>query len=194
MALVSLNPTTEEVLATFQEHTPEEVEQALSRAWETFQRWRLTPWEERSALMRALARHLRQRRDEMARLITLEMGKPIVEAEAEVLKCAWCCDYFADNAHRFLSPLEVETNATRSYVQFVPLGPILAIMPWNFPFSSYTGMTSLILPDPQFALAGVPACAGALLDSWSSKWSSMTCCEPDPYLPAGAMTPQRQAA
>jgi acyl-CoA reductase-like NAD-dependent aldehyde dehydrogenase len=134
MALVSLNPTTEDVLATFQEHTPEEVEQALSRAWETFQRWRLTPWEERSALMRALARHLRQRRDEMARLITLEMGKPIVEAEAEVLKCAWCCDYFADNAHSFLSPLEVETNATRSYVQFVPLGPILAIMPWNFPF------------------------------------------------------------
>lgn len=70
MALVSLNPAIEEVLATFQEHTPEEVEQALSHAWETFQRWRLTPWEERSALVRSLARHLRHRRDEMARLLS----------------------------------------------------------------------------------------------------------------------------
>jgi acyl-CoA reductase-like NAD-dependent aldehyde dehydrogenase len=134
VAFVSLNPTTEEVLATIQEDGPEEVEAALERAWRAYQEWRRLPLERRGELMRAAARRLRQERYRYARLITLEMGKPIVEAEAEVLKCAWNCDYFAEHAPRFLSPEEVESNASRSYVQFLPLGPVLAIMPWNFPF------------------------------------------------------------
>ncbi len=134
MAIASVNPATEEVLATFDEHSPQQVEAALERAWEAYRDWRRLPIERRGELIRAAARRLRQEKDRYARLITLEMGKPIVEAEAEVLKCAWNCEYFADNADRFLAPEEVETNASRSYVQFVPLGPVLAIMPWNFPF------------------------------------------------------------
>ncbi|GBD12479.1 Succinate semialdehyde dehydrogenase [NAD(P)+] Sad [bacterium HR24] len=134
MAIASVNPATEEVLATFDEHSPQQVEAALERAWEAYRDWRRLPIERRGELMRAAARRLRQEKDRYARLITLEMGKPIVEAEAEVLKCAWNCEYFADNADRFLAPEEVETNASHSYVQFVPLGPVLAIMPWNFPF------------------------------------------------------------
>lgn len=134
MAIASVNPATEEVLATFEEHSPQQVESALERAWKAYRDWGRLPIERRGELLRAVARRLRQEKDRYARLITLEMGKPIVEAEAEVLKCAWNCEYFADNAARFLAPEEVETNASRSYVQFMPLGPVLAIMPWNFPF------------------------------------------------------------
>ncbi|HXG42759.1 MAG TPA: NAD-dependent succinate-semialdehyde dehydrogenase [Dehalococcoidia bacterium] len=134
MAFVSLNPATEEVLATFQEHGPQEVEAALERAWRAYQDWRRLSLERRGELLRAAARRLRQEKDRYARLITLEMGKPIAEAEAEVLKCAWNCEYFADNAVRFLAPEAIATNASKSYVQFLPLGPVLAIMPWNFPF------------------------------------------------------------
>jgi len=170
MALLSVNPATEEVLATFQEHSPAQVEAALARAWEAFRLWRRTSFEERARLMRAVAQYLRRRRGELARLITLEMGKPIAEAEAEVLKCAWCCDYFAENAQRFLSPLEVETNATRSYVQFVPLGPVLAIMPWNFPFWQVFRFAAPALMAGNTALlkhaSNVPQCALAIEEAF----------------------------
>jgi succinate-semialdehyde dehydrogenase/glutarate-semialdehyde dehydrogenase len=166
MAIRSVNPATEEVLATFEEHTPEQVEEALQRATTAFRDWRKVPMAERSRLMHRAADYLRQHKERLARLITLEMGKPIVEAEAEVLKCAWNCDYFADTAERFLTPEEIESNASRSYVQFVPLGPVLAIMPWNFPLWQVFRFAAPALMAGNTALlkhaSNVPQCALAI--------------------------------
>src|SRR5215813_12333142 len=96
--------------------------------------WRTVPFAERSALFQRVATYLRAHKASLALLATQEMGKPITEAEAEVEKCAWNCDYFAEHAEGFLADQHVVTNATQSYVAFRPLGVILAIMPWNFPF------------------------------------------------------------
>ena len=134
MVMESLNPATEEVMATFEEFTPQQIEAALASAEATFRRWRRTGFAERSALMREAARYLRANKERFGLLITREMGKPIVEAEAEVEKCAWNCDFYADNAERFLADEDVATNARKSYVAYTPLGVILAVMPWNFPF------------------------------------------------------------
>jgi acyl-CoA reductase-like NAD-dependent aldehyde dehydrogenase len=130
----SVNPTTEEVLATFDELTPDDIEGAIATAHQAWGDWSRTPVGERGQFMRRVAKFLRENKPRFARLITLEMGKPIVEAEAEIEKCALTCDFYADNAERFLSEEPVKTNAAESYVAFEPLGIVLAIMPWNFPF------------------------------------------------------------
>jgi acyl-CoA reductase-like NAD-dependent aldehyde dehydrogenase len=132
--LDSVNPATEAFLASFPPSTPDEVEAAIAAADTAQQAWRRTSFVERAAAMRRLAEHLRGRRDEYGRLITLEMGKPIVEAVAEIEKCAWACEFYADQAAGFLGDQVVATNASRSLVAFEPLGVILAIMPWNYPF------------------------------------------------------------
>ena len=132
--LDSVNPATEAFLASFPRSTPDEVEAAIAEADAAQQAWRRTSFVERAAAMRRLAAHLRGRRDEYGRLITLEMGKPIVEAVAEIEKCAWACEFYADQAAGFLGDQVVATNASRSLVAFEPLGVILAIMPWNYPF------------------------------------------------------------
>ncbi len=134
MAIESINPATEEVPATFDEFSPAQIEEALQQAHEAFRGWRSTSFEERGACLRAAARVLRAQKSRWASLLTLEMGKPIVEAEAEIEKCAWGCDFYAEHAARFLADERVETNAQDSYVAFQPLGVVLAIMPWNFPF------------------------------------------------------------
>ncbi|MGH3442462.1 MAG: NAD-dependent succinate-semialdehyde dehydrogenase [Nitriliruptorales bacterium] len=130
----TVNPATGEVLTRYAEHDDEEVARRLARAWSGFEGYRETTFGERTALLRALADHLDERRDELARLATLEMGKPIVESRAEVEKCAWLCRHYADEGEDYLRPEPVETEAHRSYVRYDPLGPILAIMPWNFPY------------------------------------------------------------
>jgi succinate-semialdehyde dehydrogenase/glutarate-semialdehyde dehydrogenase len=132
--LESINPATEEVLARFPASTPDEVESAIAEADAAQQAWRLTSFDERAAAMRRLATHLRLSRDEYARLITLEMGKPITEARAEIEKCALACEFYADSAAGFLGDEVIATNASRSLVGFQPLGIVLAIMPWNYPF------------------------------------------------------------
>src|SRR5213593_354434 len=99
-----------------------------------FLQWREVPFARRAQRMREAAQILRTRRAEYARTMTLEMGKPIVQGEAEVDKCAWACEYYADHAEAFLAEQSRETEASRSYVRFDPLGPVLAVMPWNFPF------------------------------------------------------------
>ncbi len=134
MPIQSVNPATEEALASFDEFTQERVEEAVAGAARTFSIWRKTSFAERGRLMYAAAGYLREQKKRLAELITLEMGKPITEAEAEIEKCAWNCDFFAENAERFLANDPVQTNARESYVQFEPLGVVLAIMPWNFPF------------------------------------------------------------
>src|SRR5881396_884625 len=134
MALQSINPATEDVLETFEEFSSDQLDQALERGAQAFGEWRRVSFDERRRLMRGAASHLREKKARLAALITAEMGKPIVEAEAEIEKCAWNCDFYADNAERFLQPQSVASNAAESYVAFEPLGPVLAIMPWNFPF------------------------------------------------------------
>ena len=133
-AIESINPATAEVIATFEQFTPAQVEQALVEADTAFRHWRTQSFAERSKVMRRAAELLRQRKERYAGLITAEMGKPITQAEAEVEKCAWVCEYFADNAERFLARRTEKTNAKLSYVAFEPLGVVLAVMPWNFPF------------------------------------------------------------
>jgi len=133
-AVESINPATEEVLATFEQFTPEQVERTLAEADAAFRQWRRQSFGERSKAMRRAADLLRTRKARYAGLITAEMGKPITQAEAEVEKCAWACEYFADHAERFLARRPAQTNARLSYVAFEPLGVVLAVMPWNFPF------------------------------------------------------------
>src|ERR671933_59225 len=134
MVMQSINPTTEEVLESFQEFSPAQADEALQQAFDAQRRWRTTSFGDRAAAQQATARVLRSQKTRWAELLTAEMGKPIVEAEAEIDKCAWNCDFYAEHASRFLADERVETNAAESYVAFEPLGVVLAIMPWNFPF------------------------------------------------------------
>jgi succinate-semialdehyde dehydrogenase/glutarate-semialdehyde dehydrogenase len=130
----SVNPATGEVLATFDSLDGAALEARLTRAADAFPRWRRTSFDERSALMQRAAEHLESRSDELGRLITLEMGRPIGPAVDEILKCARGCRFYAENAATFLADEEIPTEASKSYVRYEPVGIVLAVMPWNFPF------------------------------------------------------------
>jgi succinate-semialdehyde dehydrogenase/glutarate-semialdehyde dehydrogenase len=129
----SLNPATEAVIEDYPELSLEETDERLDFARQTYDFWRRASFEERGLLMKRAAEVLRRRKAEFAALMTAEMGKVLVQAEAEVEKCAWVCDFYAERAESFLSPEAVATDAGRSYVRYDPLGPVLAVMPWNFP-------------------------------------------------------------
>jgi succinate-semialdehyde dehydrogenase/glutarate-semialdehyde dehydrogenase len=130
----SKNPTTGETLAEFQDLTPEGLEQKLAVAEDTFLQWRETTYAFRAERMRRLASILKEDARRLGEMMTLEMGKPIKQAVAEAEKCAWVCEYYADNAEKILSEESILSDASESYVRFDPLGIILAVMPWNFPF------------------------------------------------------------
>ncbi len=134
MSFQTINPTTGEVLETFEPYSQEQINAALDQARQAFLKWRATSFAERAKHLHSVASYLRDHKTDLARIAVLEMGKSITEAEAEVEKCAWNCDYFAENAGRILADEKVATNATESYVAFRPLGVVLAIMPWNFPY------------------------------------------------------------
>jgi succinate-semialdehyde dehydrogenase/glutarate-semialdehyde dehydrogenase len=134
MAIASINPATGELLQTFEPLTQPQLEQKLQRAHETFQTYRRTTFAERAAMMLRAAEILESEKKDLARVMTLEMGKPINSAVQETEKCAWVCRYYAENAERHLADELVETNAAKSFVRFQPLGVVLAVMPWNFPF------------------------------------------------------------
>ncbi len=134
MSIQTINPTTGEVLETFEPYSEQQVNQALDQARQAFLHWRTISFAERGKYLHSVASHLRDRKTELARIAVLEMGKSITEAEAEVEKCAWNCDFFAENAESFLRDEKVASNASESYVAFRPLGVVLAIMPWNFPY------------------------------------------------------------
>ncbi len=134
MSIESINPATGEVLERFKETSAQELDRALAAAHAAFLEWRTVPFATRAQRMREAARVLRKHQAEYARTMTLEMGKPIVQAEAEVDKCALACEYYAEHAEAFLAEQPRETDASRSYVRFDPLGVVLAVMPWNFPF------------------------------------------------------------
>jgi succinate-semialdehyde dehydrogenase/glutarate-semialdehyde dehydrogenase len=128
------NPATEELIRDYPEPDEREVEERLATAERAFAEWRKVPFAERSRLMHAAADRLREHRADYGRLMTEEMGKTLAAAEAEVDKCAWACDFYAEHAEELLASASVATDATRSCVRYDPLGPVLAIMPWNFPF------------------------------------------------------------
>lgn len=134
MPLVSLNPATDEVLREYPELSEAELDAAVRGAAAAFRVWRWRPFAERARALLAVKEALLARREELARLMALEMGKPLAQGRAELDKCAAGCEFYAAQAEAFLRPEPAPTEAAKSYVAFEPLGPVLAIMPWNFPF------------------------------------------------------------
>ncbi|MGD8496881.1 MAG: aldehyde dehydrogenase family protein, partial [Gemmatimonadales bacterium] len=134
MAQRSIDPATGEVIEEYAEHTPDEVDAAVDAAARRHRSWRERSFEERSVVLRAAADRLEADADAWAELMATEMGKPLAQGRSEAEKCAWVCRYYAEHAADFLAPEPAETDASRSFVAFRPLGPILAVMPWNFPF------------------------------------------------------------
>jgi succinate-semialdehyde dehydrogenase/glutarate-semialdehyde dehydrogenase len=168
--ITAVNPATEEVLASFDAFGPDEVEMAVSEAHDAFLAWRERPIAERAVPMRALASLLRERVDRYARLATLEMGKPIAEAKAEIEKCAFGTEHFAQNAARYLADEEIRANARRSLVAYQPLGVVLAVMPWNFPFWQVVRFAAPALMAGNAAVlkhaSNVPQCALAIEEAF----------------------------
>jgi succinate-semialdehyde dehydrogenase/glutarate-semialdehyde dehydrogenase len=133
MALRSVDPRDGSLVREYHETAPGEVAATLAAAAREFSRWSRTSFRERSAALGRAGTLLRERRDALARLMALEMGKPVAQGRAEADKCAWVCEHYAQNAERFLAPEDAPSDAARSYVAFEPLGVVLAVMPWNFP-------------------------------------------------------------
>jgi succinate-semialdehyde dehydrogenase/glutarate-semialdehyde dehydrogenase len=166
MSIESVNPTTGEQVAKFDEATPEQVEAALTRSEEAFREWRKRPVAERAALFGALARTLRDNAEELAGLVTLEMGKILAESKAEVEKCAVFCDYIAERGPDLLASRTIEGGNDENYVRFEPLGTILAVMPWNFPYVQVFRFAPAALTAGNVAVlkhaSNVPQCAIAI--------------------------------
>jgi len=164
--IASVNPATGETLRTFDAHSPAEVERRVSRAAGLFPGWRATSFAERAARMTRAAELLEARKADWGRTMTLEMGKPIGAAIAEAEKCAWVCRYYAEHAERFLADEPVATDASRSFVRYEPLGPVLAVMPWNFPFWQVFRFAAPALMAGNVGLlkhaSNVPGCALAI--------------------------------
>ena len=134
MAIATTNPATGELIKSFEPLTAQQIEQKLQLAASAFKVHRKTSFASRAQKMMRAAEILEKEKDECAHLMTLEMGKPLKAAVAEALKCAVGCRYYAENSEKFLADEVVETGAKRSFIRYLPSGPILAIMPWNFPF------------------------------------------------------------
>lgn len=134
MALESINPATGVLTARFAEWAPEATAAVIGQVDAVWPAWRQTSFAQRSELMRRVAAELRAGKDDFARLMAEEMGKPLQEGRSEAEKCAWVCEYYADHAENFLRDQPAESDGSRAYVAFRPLGTILAVMPWNFPF------------------------------------------------------------
>ncbi|HEY2961745.1 MAG TPA: NAD-dependent succinate-semialdehyde dehydrogenase [Pyrinomonadaceae bacterium] len=168
MAITTINPTTGETVKTFQELTAEQIETRLQLAALMFEKQRRTSFADRARSMTRAAEILENEKLEFGKLMTIEMGKPLKAAISEAEKCAWVCRYYAENAERHLSDEVVETNAKRSYVRFQPLGPVLAVMPWNFPFWQVFRFAAPALMAGNVGLlkhaSNVPQCALAIED------------------------------
>lgn len=134
MEFKSTNPYNGHVVGQYTALTKQELEDKLNKSRIAFESWRKVPLPERCRLLKKAGKVLRDNVDEYARMICLEMGKPISEARSEVNKCAWVCDYYAENASTFLADESISTDANTSFVRHDPIGAVLAIMPWNFPF------------------------------------------------------------
>lgn len=164
--LTATDPTTGRVVREVPAAGPDEVTATLDRAQQAFASWRERTVAERAEVLRAVAEHLREHTEEYAPLMTQEMGKPITEARGEVGKAAWCAEHYAEHAAEYLADEHIASDATESWVQYLPLGPVLGILPWNAPFwlalrfaapALMAGNTCVMKHDPH-----VPGCAQAL--------------------------------
>ena len=168
MAISTVNPATGEEIKTFEALSDEEIDQKIQRAAETFREYRKTSFEERSRMMYRAAEILEDEAEEFGRLMTSEMGKTLAAATAEANKCARGCRYYAENAERMLADEEVELEGARAFIRYQPLGPILAIMPWNFPFWQVFRHAAPALMSGNVILlkhaSNVPQCALAIED------------------------------
>ncbi|HTG94147.1 MAG TPA: NAD-dependent succinate-semialdehyde dehydrogenase [Pyrinomonadaceae bacterium] len=168
MSIASVNPSTGETVKTFQPHSQHQIEQKLQLASDTFRSHRLTSFEDRAQKMFRVAEILENEKLVFGKLMTTEMGKPIKAAIAEAEKCAWVCRYYAENAQTHLADIVVETDAKKSFVRFQPIGPVLAVMPWNFPFWQVLRFAAPALMAGNVGLlkhaSNVPQCALAIED------------------------------
>src|SRR5258706_6508520 len=177
----AVNPATGELIRDYPEHDDARIEENLTRAEAAFASWRKVAFAERSRLMTRVADLLRGRAGEYGKLMTEEMGKPIAASEAEIDKCAWVCDFYAEHGARYLAQETVATDAARSFVRYDPIGPVLAIMPWNFPFWQLFRFAAPALMAGNVGLlkhaSNVPGCALAIEEVFR-----------DAGFPDGAMT------
>jgi len=168
MSIQTLNPANGKIIKTFEEHSSNDILRIINNANAKFNEWKNVSFSDRNTYMKKAAEILRYKKSEYGKILTLEMGKTITQAESEVEKCAWVCDYYAENTERILSNESIPTDASESYVRFDPLGIILAIMPWNFPFWQVFRFAAPALMAGNVALlkhaSNVPMCALAIED------------------------------
>jgi succinate-semialdehyde dehydrogenase / glutarate-semialdehyde dehydrogenase len=168
MAIASINPATGQLLKSFEPLSDSQIDERLERAAAAFCKYRKVPFAERARMMTRAAEILEAEKEPLGRLMTLEMGKPVRAAVEEAVKCAWACRYYAENGKRFLADEIVETTASCSYVQYQPLGPVLAVMPWNYPFWQVMRFVAPALMAGNVGLlkhaSNVPQCALAIED------------------------------
>jgi succinate-semialdehyde dehydrogenase / glutarate-semialdehyde dehydrogenase len=166
MQLKSINPLNGEVIHEYDEFQMGDIDACLDNAVAVYYQWRQSPVAIRVGLLNNLAAKLIEKKEGLAFVISMEMGKPIVESRAEIEKCAWVCRYYAENAELFMARVHVPTEAARSFISFQPLGPVLAIMPWNFPFwQVFRFAAPALLAGNTILLkhaSNVPACAIAI--------------------------------
>ncbi|MBI5477058.1 MAG: NAD-dependent succinate-semialdehyde dehydrogenase [Ignavibacteriales bacterium] len=134
MSIISINPATGEVLKTFDSLSPDELEKKISLAENIFHKYKNSAFQERAAMINKVADILEEKKTILGAIMTTEMGKPLWSAAEEAVKCAWVCRYYAEKTEQFLADEIVQTTASKSYIKYQPLGVILAVMPWNFPF------------------------------------------------------------
>jgi len=166
MPIESFNPYTGRLLRRFPAFSWTKTERILGQAHRAAASWQATTFAHRTGVLRRAAALLRERQDELARLMALEMGKPVTDGRAEALKCATCCDFYAEHAEEFLADEVVKTDAGRSFISYQPLGVVLAIMPWNFPLWQVVRFAAPALMAGNVGLlkhaSNVPQCALAL--------------------------------
>ena len=164
--IASVNPATGQIVRAFTPLSEAELEARIQRSVDTYRRYRRTPVAERARLLLKAAEILESEKEKFGRLMVPEMGKTLKAAVEEAVKCAWGCRYYAENAERFLAEEVVQTNATRSYIAYQPIGPILAVMPWNFPFWQVFRFAAPALAAGNVGLlkhaSNVPQCALAI--------------------------------
>lgn len=170
--LAAINPTTEERINETPAATPAEIDEILGRARAAYGPWRALSFEERAEVLRGVAKHLRDNVERYAPIMTEEMGKPVGEARGEVGKGAWAAEHYADHAAEYLATEYIESDATSSYVQYLPIGSVLGVLPWNAPFwlafrfaapSLMAGNTAVMKHDPH-----VPGCAAAIAEAFTA--------------------------
>ncbi len=168
MAIATVNPATGEEIKTFEALTGEEIDAKLGLAAETFREYRKTSFEERSRMLLRAAEILEEEAEDLGRLMTAEMGKTLAAATAEAQKCARGCRYYAEHAEAMLADEPVDLEGARAFVRYQPLGPVLAVMPWNFPFWQVFRFAAPALMAGNVGLlkhaSNVPQCALAIED------------------------------